>query len=393
MSSFYRAFEDRHRGSRAVIAARLRQYMPFLQPLAEGETAPQALDLGCGRGEWLELLGDAGFVARGVDLDEAMLEPCRALGLDVALGDAIEAICAAPDASLDIVSAFHVVEHLPFGSVQTLAAEALRALRPGGLLILETPNPENLIVGTANFHMDPTHERPLPMALLQFCVEFAGFGRVVALRLQEQEALRQAATVTLLDVLGGVSPDYAIVAQKAGDPLRDASLTAAFARPYGLSLADLGARHEARQREQEARQAEQEARQAAEIRALHAAVAQLQREQAFQRDRSLPHRLLFNRDGRPVKLLRTLLFHTNGKPRGMFRAWVLRRDGRPRRMFRHWMTGEAYQALPRAVRPVVVHPAPGPLPQEDAALTGRAKLFLGRLRAVRSSPRPPTERR
>ncbi|HEY1150376.1 MAG TPA: class I SAM-dependent methyltransferase, partial [Pseudoduganella sp.] len=163
---FYRAFEDRYRGSRDTIKQRLRAYAPFLAALRGDASAPRALDLGCGRGEWLELLGEEGFAARGIDLDEGMLAACHERGLNVEQKDALAALREAPTASLSLVSSFHLVEHLPFDLVRELIAEALRALQPGGLLIMETPNPENLTVGATSFYMDPTHLHPLPPSLL-----------------------------------------------------------------------------------------------------------------------------------------------------------------------------------------------------------------------------------
>ena len=85
---------------------------------------------------------------------------------------------------------------------------------PGGLLIMETPNPENIVVATRNFYLDPTHQRPIPPMLLAFVAEYAGFARVKTLRLQESKELVNKGDVSLQDVFAGASPDYAVVAQK-----------------------------------------------------------------------------------------------------------------------------------------------------------------------------------
>lgn len=98
-SRFYRAFEDRHRGSRALIAGRLEVYLPFLAPLKARYPQAAVLDLGCGRGEWLEVLVREGYDAIGVDLDEGMLEACRELGLPVRTDDDLNALRQLPDAS------------------------------------------------------------------------------------------------------------------------------------------------------------------------------------------------------------------------------------------------------------------------------------------------------
>ncbi|WP_258173607.1 methyltransferase domain-containing protein [Burkholderia multivorans] len=245
VDSFYRAFEDQHRGARELIKSRLAKYQPFIAPLATLHPGGQTFDLGCGRGEWLELMIEAGFSPLGMDLDADMLEACRERGLPVFQGDAIEHLAALHPNSHVLISAFHVVEHVSFEQVRTIVSEALRVLKPGGLLILETPNPENIVVAGCNFYLDPSHKRPIPSELLSFVAEHVGFARVKLLRLQQSSALQNAdARVRLLDVLGGVSPDYAIVAQKSGSEEEVGLFDEAFAADYGLSLVALAARFE-----------------------------------------------------------------------------------------------------------------------------------------------------
>ena len=148
-------------------------------------------------------------------------------------------------ASQCVVSGFHIAEHVPFAILQEMVAEALRALKPAGLLILETPNAENLVVGASSFYLDPTHRRPLPPLLLSFLTEYAGFSRTKILRLQESpELAAHRARVTLLQVLAGVSPDYAVVAQKTASAEALAHFSAPFAQEYGLTLEALAAQYE-----------------------------------------------------------------------------------------------------------------------------------------------------
>lgn len=244
---FYRAFEDRHRGSRETIKARLRAYTPFLLPLANGGSMPAALDLGCGRGEWLELLREHGFNAQGVDLDEGMLAACRERGLRVRTEDALTSLRGQSDASLALVSAFHLIEHIPFDAVQELIVEALRVLQPGGLLILETPNPENLVVATSGFYMDPSHLKPIPPMLLDFVVDFAGFPRHKIVRLQEPAELHGQVELELINLLNGVSADFSVVAQKTGPDAVMAAFETAFAAPFGIELAELSSRYQHQQ--------------------------------------------------------------------------------------------------------------------------------------------------
>lgn len=165
-ANFYRAFEDRHRDSRELIKSRLRVYLPFVEPLCSYYDEAKALDLGCGRGEWLELMQEAGLDAQGVDLDDGMLVACRERNLKVQIGDAVNFLKKLPGTSHVIVTGFHIAEHVPFPYLQILVEESLRVLKPGRLLILETQNPENIVVGATNFFLDPTHQRPIPPLLL-----------------------------------------------------------------------------------------------------------------------------------------------------------------------------------------------------------------------------------
>jgi O-antigen chain-terminating methyltransferase len=244
-NTFYRDFEAAFRGSRAEILQRLEVYLDFLRPLAEVSAGCKALDLGCGRGEWLEIAGSADFDAHGVDLDAGMLEDCFARGLSAEQGDAIAVLKAHAPNSHAVISGFHIAEHLPFSVLQELIAEALRVLEPGGLLILETPNPENIRVGAMNFHMDPTHNKPLPPGLLSFLPRHYGFDRVQILRLQEAAALRKASRAALVDVFQGVSPDYAVVAQKHAEPEIMRRFDQAFSKDRGLTFETLSERFEA----------------------------------------------------------------------------------------------------------------------------------------------------
>jgi SAM-dependent methyltransferase len=245
-SDFYSAFETQYRGTRELIKDRLKVYLQFVVPLAQTSPHLPVHDLGCGRGEWLELLQEQRVPAHGIDLDPLVIKTCQQLQFSVSQADALAHLKVQADNSLLVVSAFHVAEHLPFADLQALYAQALRVLAPGGLFILETPNPENLAVGTANFYLDPTHLRPLPFQILTFLAQQSGFARVKHLRLQEEPRLHQDLAVSLFDVLANVSPDHAIVAQKQLSqalPLTQSqALEQVFATEFGLSLQTLAQR-------------------------------------------------------------------------------------------------------------------------------------------------------
>ena len=232
---FYRAFEEKFRGPRGLIQQRLEVYLPFVQPVCAAYPEALVLDLGCGRGEWLELLQKNSIAAMGVDLDTGMLEACQQINLKVQCQDALESLKQLQDGSASVVSAFHLVEHLPFDRVKDLVAECHRVLKPGGLLIMETPNPENFMVATHNFYLDPTHLRPIPPDLLAFVPEYLGYESVKILRLQETAGVKTHPNLSMLDVLTGASPDYAVVAQKAGHTALKQSLQALFDQAFGIS--------------------------------------------------------------------------------------------------------------------------------------------------------------
>ncbi|NIG62575.1 MAG: class I SAM-dependent methyltransferase [Serratia symbiotica] len=239
--SFYSYFENKHRGSRESIKERLNIYMPFINPLKDIYLGETILDLGSGRGEWLEMMQSIGFDGIGIDHNEEILSYCRNLGLNVKTSDVISFLESMADESVAIVSSFHLVEHIGFYNVKRLVEESFRILKPGGLLIIETPNPENIIVSTNNFYLDPTHISPIPSALLSFLVEHEGFERNKILRLQEDKSLSYKEDIQIIDILGGVSPDYSVIAQKQGELATLILLDAAFDAnsKYGVGLQEL----------------------------------------------------------------------------------------------------------------------------------------------------------
>ncbi|HJU21858.1 MAG TPA: methyltransferase domain-containing protein [Casimicrobiaceae bacterium] len=216
---FYVAFEDRFRGTREDIKGRLSVYLPLVDAAGAGGAEAPILDVGCGRGEWLELLRDHALAASGVDTNEVAVAGCRARGLSADAGDGVEHLRARASESLGAVTAIHVIEHLPFEGVLALFDESKRVLRSGGVAIFETPNPENLVVGACNFYYDPTHVRPLPPEPLRFILESRGFERVDIMRLHPDDAapaldaLPDALASAIKERLFGPR-DYALIAYK-----------------------------------------------------------------------------------------------------------------------------------------------------------------------------------
>lgn len=182
LDAFYIAFEDACRGSETDIREGLLVYLDRVRRSAAAQGHP-IVDIGCGRGEWLRILKDEGFKARGVDQSSAMVERATAYGLDVDQGDAVAALSRLPDASLGGVTGFHIIEHLPFPVLFRLFAEVSRVLAPGGIAIFETPNPENILVGSHTFYHDPTHRNPITPTFITFLAQYHGLAEIEIMRL------------------------------------------------------------------------------------------------------------------------------------------------------------------------------------------------------------------
>jgi len=178
MDSLYVFLEDNLRGSCKEIKERFKVYVPIIKKANAGTKNSPVLDIGCGRGEWLELLKEKNLYARGLDSNKVMVKICKERGLDVIDSDALSFIKDVSDNRLGAVTGFHLIEHYGFDFLIKLLDEILRVLKPGGLVILETPNPGNVLVGSCNFYLDPTHSKPLPSPLVKLVLESRGFSKV-----------------------------------------------------------------------------------------------------------------------------------------------------------------------------------------------------------------------
>ncbi|MBK5938436.1 class I SAM-dependent methyltransferase [Halochromatium roseum] len=223
LDAYYVAFEEEFRGSPEQIRATQEGYVADLLGAAVVTPETPVLDLGCGRGEWLGLLAESGLHAQGVDSNRVMVERCRSYGLDARCEDALSALQALPDASLGAVSAFHLIEHLPFALLHALLEQAHRVLCPGGLLILETPNPENVLVGSHTFYHDPTHRNPMTPTATRFLVRYLGFADPEIRRLHPYpESAKVPGQDALTERVNGhlCGPqDFALIARKPKRPV------------------------------------------------------------------------------------------------------------------------------------------------------------------------------
>jgi O-antigen chain-terminating methyltransferase len=220
LDAVYVSFEDLFRGTRAEIKDRARVYLPFLQERKIGSKRMPILDVGCGRGEWLELLLENKLEARGIEINRVLLGYCKEAGLNVAEDDILQHLKNQPARSLGAVTGFHIIEHLPFDILVRVIDETVRVLKPGGLAIFETPNPQNVLVGSHNFYLDFTHRNPLPPLTTQFILEARGLCDVHILNLHpypESAKLRDDGTelAKRFNEYFYGPQDYAVIGRKA----------------------------------------------------------------------------------------------------------------------------------------------------------------------------------
>jgi O-antigen chain-terminating methyltransferase len=212
--ALYALLEDRFRGDRSELKEKFKVYLPYLE---DAGITSEVLDLGSGRGEWLELLRDKGIQAKGVDSNRVMSDRCAEAQLDVLCVDVMSYLRTLPDSSVSAVTSFHLIEHLEFDELITLVDQIMRILKPEGILIFETPNPENVLVGSCNFHLDPSHRRPVPSEMMSFVLEARGFAEVEIINLHPLASQRIDGDTELThrfnDVFYGPM-DYGIIARR-----------------------------------------------------------------------------------------------------------------------------------------------------------------------------------
>jgi O-antigen chain-terminating methyltransferase len=168
----YGKFAEKFRGPEEYVKNGQRIYLP------DFSGRQSVLDIGCGRGEFLEMMRDAGVPARGIDLSEESVAICRAKGLNAEVADLFLYLNELQEASLDGIFCSQVVEHLAPERLPEMIKLCAASLARGGVIAIETPNPECLAIFATHFYLDPTHTRPVPSALLAFYMEEFGVGRI-----------------------------------------------------------------------------------------------------------------------------------------------------------------------------------------------------------------------
>jgi 2-polyprenyl-3-methyl-5-hydroxy-6-metoxy-1,4-benzoquinol methylase len=210
LSFDYARFAERFRGSEEYVKAGQQFYLPYF------EKCQNVLDIGCGRGEFLKMMRDAGVKARGVELSAESVAVCRSEGLDAEVADMYAYLAALPEGALDGIFCSQVVEHLPAERLPELIRLCASRLAPGGVIAIETPNPECLAIFATHFYLDPTHTRPVPHPLLIFYLEEFGVGGIEVRRLspaKDSMPSLNSLPEDFRDAFFG-SLDYAVIGKK-----------------------------------------------------------------------------------------------------------------------------------------------------------------------------------
>jgi len=203
-------FAERFRGSEQHVKAHQRSYLP------DFEGCQSVLDIGCGRGEFLEIMGEANIPAVGIDLSQECIAICRMKGLQAETADLFAYLAGLPEESLDGIFCAHVVEHLAPERLPEMIQLCASRLTRNGIMAMETPNPECLAIFATHFYLDPTHVRPVPSQLLAFYLEESGMGvmdvRKLAPAIESMPSLGSLPAEFREAFFGGL--DYAIVGKR-----------------------------------------------------------------------------------------------------------------------------------------------------------------------------------
>jgi len=212
---YYLAFENKFRGSRENILQRYREYLKYI----DIDNVSKALDIGCGRGEWVQLLQEHNIESYGIDINHTMVLEAKSYKVDNIINeDIFKFLKNIDDNSYDLITGFHIIEHIPFEKLLILLKEVQRVLKPSAKAIFETPNPKNLLVASLTFYNDPTHLNPLPPDVVKFMLEYLSFNEVEIVELNpfgsEIHIKEESGSAQMLNNLLFSEQDYLVVGSK-----------------------------------------------------------------------------------------------------------------------------------------------------------------------------------
>ncbi len=212
-SDYYLEFENKFRGNREKIFNLFSSYEPLIEIAIKDKSSTVLLDVGCGRGEWLERCQNKFTKSIGIESDAYMAKICRDYGLNIIEADAINELSKFKKESISIITIFHLIEHLEYKRLQKLITECQRILKEDGLLIMETPSIDNLIVSTNSFYIDHTHIHHINAEAISFSLEKVGFSNIKYYYINGGP-LQEANPLKVTRILNGIAQDLCIIATK-----------------------------------------------------------------------------------------------------------------------------------------------------------------------------------
>jgi len=213
-SDFYLEFENKFRGNRQNIINKLSIYDSLIDLFISNNTEISLLDIGCGRGEWLQRWNKKIPNSIGIEQNQNMINLCKSLGLNIIEGEAIEILSSLESSSISLITIFHMIEHIESQNLTLLIEECNRVLKEDGILIMETPSIDNLLVSSKLFYIDSTHINHINPDRIIFDIECAGFTKANYYYINGGP-LENAASLKLTRILNGVAQDLSIIACKS----------------------------------------------------------------------------------------------------------------------------------------------------------------------------------
>ena len=211
-SEFYLAFENKFRGSSESLNHKLIFYDGLLNEILYRFPKCSLLDIGSGRGEWLLKCQQLGIQSTGIDNNLSMYKCCVEKGLNVVQGDALKVLKTFKDNSFQLITSFHFIEHISFELILEVLEQSKRLLVPGGVLILETPSIDNLLVSSKNFYLDPTHTTHIHPEAIKFALDYFDFGESNYFLLNSAQTSKSKKN-ELSNLFFGAAQDVAIISR------------------------------------------------------------------------------------------------------------------------------------------------------------------------------------
>ena len=212
-SDYYLNFENQFRGESKSINEQFSKYIELIKLSLDVNESSKLLDIGSGRGEWLQICTQVVDECIGIENDSNMVELCRKKGLNILEDDAILALNKISSNSISIITAFHIIEHMEHKTIQNLLSECYRVLNSKGILIIETPSIDNLVVSANNFFVDPTHITHINKDGIMFDIKNAGFSDVKDFNIHGGP-LQNDKHSKITRVFNGIAQDLLVIAVK-----------------------------------------------------------------------------------------------------------------------------------------------------------------------------------